>query len=56
MLARPYPQHAYNTCFGILGFSNEFGAKNLEQTCNTALNINDITSRRIKLILEIDSK
>lgn len=52
LVSRLYPQHSYKSCFTILGFGKKYGPVNLELACKIALENDDVTYRRVKLILE----
>jgi transposase len=52
LVARPYPQHAFGTCFGILGLGKKHGPEHLEKACTIALKEGNYTYRHIKILIE----
>ena len=47
-----YPEHAFNSCLGVISLGKRFSKERLEAACERALYIKGVNYRSIKSILE----
>jgi transposase len=47
-----YPEHAFNSCLGVISLGRRFGNERLEAACERALSIRGVYYKSIKSILE----
>jgi transposase len=50
--SRPHPEQGYRSCLGILRLSKHYGKERLDAACRRALEINALSYKSIKSILE----
>ncbi len=50
--ARLYPQHGYNSAFGLIGLGKKYGLKRLNAACARALKAGALQYKSVKTILE----
>lgn len=50
--SRVYPEQAYRSCMGLLGFAKRYTPQRLENACERALHYNHISATLIKSILD----
>jgi hypothetical protein len=50
--ARLYPQHGYNSAFGLIGLGRKYGLERLNAACARALAARALTYKSVKTILE----
>lgn len=50
--SKEYPQHAFNSCFGVFSLAKKYSPERIEKASQRALAVNAITYRSLKNILE----